>query len=73
MPQSRRSLLPLIESLLEPERDLHRRCREHLQLMADQPNVADLFRQIEEIRISAEASATRERATVDWERARDKK
>ena len=39
--------------------------------MADQPNVADLLRTIEEMRISAEASATRERAIRDRERARD--
>ena len=39
--------------------------------MADQPNVADLLRTIEEMRISAEASATRERARDDRNAEKD--
>ena len=38
--------------------------------MADQPNVADLLRQLEEMRIAAEASATHERARDDIESER---
>ena len=37
--------------------------------MADQPNVVDLLHTIEEMRITVEASATRERAQADTEHA----
>ena len=70
MRQGRCVQLPLIESLPEPERTFHRRRQEHRHLMADQPNMEDLLRQIEEMRITAEASATRERARDDIERER---
>ena len=60
MPKGRHAQLPLIESLPEPERAFHHRRRDHHQTMADQPTVVDLLRTIEEMRIAAEASATRE-------------
>ena len=60
MRQSRRAQQPLIESLPEPEHTFHRRRQEHKQLMANQPNMADLLCQLEEMQIAVEASATRE-------------
>ena len=68
MRQGRRAQLPLIESFPEPERTFHRRRQN--QQMADEPvDVAALLRQIEEMRIAVEASATRERAQAERERA----
>ena len=64
MRKGRHAQLPLIESLSEPERAFHPRRRDHTQTMADQPTVVDLLRTIEEMRITADASAA-QKAELD--------
>ena len=68
MRSGRRCQTPLIESFPEPERAFHRRRRENHQMGDREDDVAALRCQLEEIRLAAEASATRERAQAERER-----
>ena len=68
MRSGQRSQTPLIESFHEPECAFHHRRRENHQICYREDDVAALRRQLEEMRLAAEASATRERAQAERER-----